>query len=411
MQFETRDAKLKNGVRVLKVPIRGAESATVLVLVKTGSRNEQDNQAGISHVLEHMLFKGTKKYKTALALAEAVDAMGGINNAFTGKEYTGYYITTAGKHLPKSLEILGEMLTSPLIPAEDLKREREVIVEEINMYEDHLMERAGEEFENLVYGGSRMGKLIIGTKESVRATETEDLRHYMKRWYTGSNVLVVVAGKVKSGEDEKIEESFGGLQKGPKLEYLDGAEYGKEREFHLRKKTEQAHFVIGVPGISMLDPRRYALQIAQVVLGGNMSSRLFNEIREKRGLAYYVGAEMETNYDVGYLAVKAGVKLEKLTEAMAVVKQEMLELGETITVKEVKNAKDYLLGKLPLSIEGSMEVARFLGLRAVVTGEIRQPEEVKAAIKRVTRVEVKQLLQELMSDEKLRSVVVGPKNQ
>lgn len=414
MQFETTYSKLKNGVRVLAVPIKGAESVTALVLVKTGSRNESDKQAGISHVLEHMLFKGTKKYPTALALAEAVDAMGALNNAFTGKEYTGYYITASGKHLPKSLEILGEMLTSPLIPAEDLKREREVIVEEINMYEDHPMERAGEEFENLIYGGSRMGKLIIGTKESVRATETGDLRRYMKKWYRGGNVLVVVAGKVANGLEHTanslIEEHFGGLQKGAKLDYLESAGYGKEKEFHLKKKTEQAHFVIGVPGLSMLDPRRYALQIAEIVLGGNMSSRLFNEIREKRGLAYYVGAEVETNYDVGYLAVKAGVRLTKLTEAMAVVQQEMLELGETITEKEVASAKDYLLGKLPLSLEGSMEVARFLGMRALVTEEIRQPEEVKERIKKVTKVEVQKVLREVMSDEKLRSVVVGPRS-
>ncbi|MFH2019580.1 MAG: pitrilysin family protein [bacterium] len=411
MQFQTSYTKLKNGVRVLTVPIKGAESVTALVLVKTGSRNESDKQAGISHVLEHMLFKGTKRYPTALLLAEAVDAMGALNNAFTGKEYTGYYITASGKHLPKSLDILGEMVTSPLLPGEDLKREREVIVEEINMYEDHPMERAGEEFENLIYGGSRMGKLIIGTKESVRATETKDLRTYMKKWYGGGNVLVVMAGKVKNISEGIVEQNFGGLQKGTKLDYLESAGYGKEKDFHLKKKTEQAHFVIGVPGLSMLDPRRYALQVAEVVLGGNMSSRLFNEIREKRGLAYYVGAEIETNYDVGYLAVKAGVKLEKLTEAMAVVKQEMLELGETITEKEVASGKDYLLGKLPLSLEGSMEVARFLGMRALITSEIRQPEEVKEQIKKVTKAEVQKVLRELMSDEKLRSVVVGPKGK
>ena len=196
MKFDVSYTKLANGVRVLTIPMAGVESVTAMILCKTGSRNETLPQAGISHVLEHMVFKGTKKYPTPMAIAEAVDSIGAEQNAFTSKEYTGYYITSAAKHLGLTLDIQSQMLTTPTLPQDDLNREREVIVEEINMYEDQPMSKASEEFENLMYDGSAMGRMIIGTKETVRATTSADLRKYMSRWYRGGNILVVVAGRI-----------------------------------------------------------------------------------------------------------------------------------------------------------------------------------------------------------------------
>jgi predicted Zn-dependent peptidase len=410
MQFATNYIKLKNGVRVLTIPMPGVESVTALILCKTGSRNETPNQSGISHVLEHMVFKGTKKYPSPMHIAEAVDSIGAEQNAFTSKEYTGYYITSAAKHLPLTLDIQAEMLTKPLLPQDDLNREREVIVEEINMYEDHPMERAMEEFENLMYQGSSMGRLIIGTKETVRATTSADLRKYMGEWYYGGNILVVIAGKIEDEGSVKalVEKQLGAMKSGPIAGYTSVATYGPVEARHHKKKTEQAHFLIGVPGLSMSDPRRYALSLAQVVLGGGMSSRLFNEIREKRGLAYYVKADLDSAYDAGYFSVRAGVKLEKLSEAMQVVKDEMLKLSKTITEKEIAKAKEYLLGRMPLSLEDSMGVAQFFGTRALMLDEIRQPEEVQQKIQKTTIEEVKAVLDELVSEDTLRSVVVGP---
>jgi predicted Zn-dependent peptidase len=420
MHFDLDYSKLKNGVRVLTVPMLGTEGVTALVLVRTGSRNETPEQSGMSHVLEHMLFKGTKKYPTPMAIAEAVDGIGAENNAFTGKEYTGYYITSAAKHLPLTLDILSEMVTVPTLPQADLEREREVIVQEIAMYEDEPRERVGEEFENLMYQGSSMGRLIIGTKETVRATTSERLRAYMQEWYRGGNVLVVVAGKIQESRfriQDLIEEKFGGIPASAKATagkggfdpYVSAGCYGPIEQRHFKKKTEQAHFYLGVPGLSIADPRRYALQIAQVVLGGGMSSRLFNEIREKRGLAYYVRAELDAAYDVGYFAVRAGVALEKLSDALKVSREELLKLGATITGAEIAKAKEYLLGHLPLTLEDSMGVAQFLGMRALITDEIRQPEEMEEKVSTVTLTEVQAVLAELVSEEKLRSVVVGPK--
>ena len=417
MQFDVNYSKLKNGVRVLTVPMAGVESVTAMILCKTGSRNETLPQAGISHVLEHMVFKGTTKYPSPMAIAEAVDSIGAEQNAFTSKEYTGYYITSAAQHLGLTLDIQSQMLTAPLLPQDDLNREREVSVEEINMYEDQPMSKANEEFENLMYGGSSMGRMIIGTKETVRATTSQDLRQYMNRWYRGSNMLIVIAGKFSNPKfsnsqmKELLEEKFGGMDSGKMDNYKTKASYGKAEARHFKKKTEQAHFYLGVPGLSINDPRRYALQMGQVVLGGGMSSRLFNEIREKRGLAYYVKADMDSNFDCGYLGVRAGVKLEKLGEAMAVVKKEMLKLAETITQEELAKAKDYILGHLPLSLEGSMDIAQFYGMRALVMDEIRHPDEVVKRVSSVQLDEVKKVLSELVSEKLIRSVVVGPKGK
>ncbi len=413
MQFDTTYTKLANGVRVLLVPMAGVESVTTMILVKTGSRNETEEQAGISHVLEHMVFKGTKKYPSPMAIAEAVDGIGAEQNAFTSKEYTGYYITSAAQHLPLALDIQSEMLTVPLLPQDDLNREREVIVEEINMYEDQPMAKAAEEFENLMYGGSSLGREIIGTKETVRATTSEHLRTYLDNWYYGGNVLVVVAGKVanKDAVMRLIEEKLGGMKQGGIMDYTTAGGYGPVEAKLCKKKTEQAHFYMGVPALSMHDPRRYALQLAQVVLGGGMSSRLFNEIREKRGLAYYVKADIDMAYDTGYLAVRAGVKLEQLAEALKVVKEEMLKLGSTITEAELNKAKEYLLGRMPLSLEESMGVAQFFGMRALIKDEIVQPDQVVKKVKGVTMEEVRAVCEELIKESEIRSVVVGPKGK
>lgn len=412
MQFDVNYGKLKNGVRTLIVPMPGVESVTTMLLCKTGSRNETAEQAGISHVLEHMVFKGTKSYPSPMAIAEAVDGIGAEQNAFTSKEYTGYYITSAAKHLSLALDIQSEMLTVPLLPQTDLEREREVIVEEINMYEDQPMAKAGEEFENLIYEGSSLGREIIGTKKTVRATTSQALRKYLERWYRGGNVMVVVAGAAehvtRNTLHGMIEEKLGNMGTGDVEPYVSAGGYGPVEQRHFKKKTEQAHFYMGVPGVSMNDPRRYALQLGQIVLGGGMSSRLFNEIREKRGLAYYVKADMDMTFDTGYLTVRAGVNLDKLSEAMKVVKEEMLKLGETMTAEELNKAKEYVLGHMPLSLEGSMDVAQFFGMRVLIKDEVIQPDAVAKIVQNVSLEEVKRVVGEVIREEEMRSVVVGP---
>lgn len=409
MQFNTDYYKLPNGVRVLLVPMPGVESATTLVLAKTGSRNESEEEAGISHILEHMVLKATKKFPTQMMLSSTIDSMGAEHNAFTGKEYTGYYITAASMHQHKSIELLADVVTEPLLLEENLNTEKGVIVEEYHMYQDLPIRRAPEEFENLLWQ-KPMGRFIEGTPETINSCSAHALRQYLNKWYKGGNLLVVIAGKIEKEAKKWIEEYFGEVEKGEMLPYTTRAVFGKEKKKFIEKKTEQAHFVLGYPGIAMTDERRYALSLAQIVLGGPMSSRLFNEIREKRGLAYYVRAEDEAAYDTGYLAVRAGVKLDKLNEAMEVVKNEFYRLADTFGEKDLKLAKDYALGKLPLSLESSMDVAQFFGMRALALDEVRQPFEEAEKLRSVTVADVGAVVREIVKEEELRSVVVGPRD-
>ena len=409
MKFETNYHSLKNGVRVLTIPMSGVESLASLVLVRTGSRNESPEIAGISHVLEHMLFKGTKKYRTSLSLASAVDALGAEYNAYTAKEYTGYYIHADARHAGRAIEILGEMVTSPLLMEEELKREQGVIIEEINMYEDLPMERAEEEVENLLYMGNPLGRLIIGNKKTVAATTPETVRAYKDKWYRGGNVLIVLVGKLPKGERmELLENAFGGLPGGKLEQFVVPGAYGEERSFHLTKKTEQAHFAMAWPGHSLDNNDRYAAKVLATALGGSMSSRLFTEVREKRGLAYYVRAGHDPLYDVGQFVVKAGVKLEQLGEAKRVVMEQTATIGESVTESEVKLARDNLHGRTVLAMTDPMSVAQYYGHRTLLTDKVLGIDETLKALDKVTLSEVKRVAKELLRSELCRSVVVGP---
>lgn len=413
MQFKTDYFRLTNGVRVLTIPMDGVESIASLVLVKTGSRNETDEQAGISHVLEHMLFKGSENYPTPLDLATAVDALGAEYNAYTGKEYTGYYIHADARHFDSAITVLSEMLTKPLIKLEELSREQGVIIEEINMYEDLPQERSEEELENVLYGGSSLGRLIIGTKETVAATTPATVRAYKDAWYTGGNVLIILVGKVhdrsRSQLESLLDEMFGGLAKGDVTNFTTLGMYGKDRSYHLKKKTEQAHFAMGWPGYDLRDPRRFAAKVLSNILGGSMSSRLFTEVREKRGLAYYIRASHEVLADVGQFTVKAGVRLEKLSEALEVVKDQMHTIGTTVTEKELKLAKDNLHGRMVLSLTDPMAVAQYFGHRTLITDDILPVADILAELDKVDLDMVRTTAADILKADELRTVVVGPR--
>lgn len=415
MKFDTNYYSLKNGVRVLEIPMAGVESIASLVLVKTGSRNEDEPQAGISHVLEHMLFKGSKNYPTPLEVASAVEALGAEYNAYTSKEYTGYYIHADARHFEKSISILSEMITKPLIKEAELAREQGVIIEEINMYEDMPPERAEEEMENVLYGGSSLGRLIIGTKETVAATTSSTVRAYKEQWYRGGNMLIVLVGKVKKYTERQmkslLEEMFGGMESGPVTNYTTLGMYGKERFYHLKKKTEQAHFAIGLPGYDMREPRRYAAKVLSNILGGTMSSRLFTEVREKRGLAYYVRAAHDPLADVGQFTVRAGVKLAKLSEALEVVKEQVLTIGKTVTEKELKLAKDNLHGRIVLSLTDPMSVAQYFGHRTLVTDDVMPIGEILTELDKVDLEAIKLTAKDLLTESEMRTVVVGPREK
>ena len=408
---------LKNGATLLRVPLPSSKSVTVLALVNAGRRYETAPLAGISHFLEHMVFKGTASYPNAQVLSSVIDEVGGEFNAFTSKEYTGYYVKLASRYMQTALDVVTDMLCVPELRQEDIDREVNVIVEEINMYEDMPMRNIQDIFDELMFSQSNLSGRILGSKETVRALSSEDFKQYMNEWYGFKNVVVVVAGDDSVVDDESlvatVEQmlSKGGDERraGEHASFLT-KQYGDERKRIVFKETEQAHFVMGLPTFSREDSRRYALSVLSTLLGKTMSSRLFTEIREKRGLCYYVRSEMDFYRDVGVFGAAAGVDPKRINEAVAATKHEFLAaLSEKpITEKEVVAAKQNLVGSLALELEDSQSVAGWYGMKQLLEGKVETEEEATARIEAVTLTDVVSVLEDVVKEEALRFALIGP---
>ena len=412
-QFKT----LKSGLRVLVFPMPRLESATVMVGVGAGSRYETRRINGLAHFMEHMAFKGTKKRPTTQQIASEIEAVGGVFNAFTDKEFTGYWVKLPVRHLPLACDILSDMLTNSLLKQEEIERERGVIIEEINMREDVPMTKAAVEFERLLYGDNPMGWDIAGEKETVAKINRADFLAYMRRLYFAKNMVVAVAGGIKGKKlnelIELVRDYFGSLRKVGKnitkpVNIEAGVGQDKPRLKLISKKTEQAHFCLGVPGCSLKDKRRWASGVLTAILGGGMSSRLFLEIRERRGLAYYVGSEAEFYTDSGYIVSRAGVKTEKVREAIKVTLGEMEKLAaKKVSQKELVKAKEMLKGHLILSLEDSQNVAQRGATQLILEGKVRTPAQALVEIDKVTAQDVQSVARDLFRREKINLTIVG----
>ncbi|PIR58685.1 MAG: hypothetical protein COU69_04205 [Candidatus Pacebacteria bacterium CG10_big_fil_rev_8_21_14_0_10_56_10] len=424
--LDCSQTKLDSGLPVIRVPMSSVESTTVLVLANTGSRYEQPDQHGIAHFFEHLVFKGTAKYPTAQDLAKVVDGIGANFNAFTSKEFTGYYVQAAARHLELALEVVAEMLLAPQLRQDDIDREKGVIIEEMNMYADMPAHHIANLFEQMVYNGTGLGHDVIGEKETVANLTAVDFRAFLDDWYDLGNLQLVIAGDHRRVEDEKlldvIEQQFGRApesQRRPaKIDIsrhttarTKGRIFAAER-FHLEeRRSEQAHFVLGWPAMPRRDERRYALSLLSVIIGGNMSSRLFSEVREKRGLAYYVHSDLDHFHDGGLLGAAAGVDPGRVEEALRVTIGEFLELGEgrqPVTAEELAAAKEYLAGKTVLGLEDSQRVAQYFGMRQLLLDEVESPQRLLKKIKAVKLEELNRLAAELLRPEELRLAVIGP---
>lgn len=414
--------QLKNGLKVLRIylPI---ESTTCLMLSNTGSRYESEAQFGIAHFLEHMVFKGSKKYPTALNLAEVIDGIGADFNAYTSKEYTGYYVKAASKHLDLALDVLSDMLLASNFKQEDIDREKGVIIEELNMYLDNPARHIGNLFEQMAYQGSGLSHDIIGLKKTIKSFKKQDFLDFTHQWYDLSNMTLVLAGKesalkgaAKLGQVESLfDEKYHARNSGKLAVQARQATFKANplstQKLHVEdKQTQQAHFVMAWPGIKRSDERKYAASLLSVILGGNMSSRLFSEIREKRGLAYYVHSDVDQYHDGGVFGVAAGVDLSRIEEALAVTVEQFYTLADgtnKIKAQELQKAKDYLMGSMILGFESSDNVAQFLGLRQLLLGKIESPEEIFDKIKAVSLEEVMTLAKQLFKENELRLAVIG----
>lgn len=403
---------LKNGLRLITIPIEEVQSVTTLVLVGAGSRYEVKENNGISHFLEHMAFKGTKKRPSAIEISSIIDGMGAESNAFTSKEYTGYYIKSAADKVDVSLDLLSDMLTNLELSQEEIEKERGVIIEEINMYEDTPARKIGDVIEELLYGDVPLGWDIAGTKDVIRSVNRNDFVEYMKKWYATSNMVLVVAGKIDPEEIEtKAQDYFGKLEDWKIGTFNKVTETQEKPAIKLvHKTTEQAHFALAVRSAGVHNEEdRYPLAILASVLGGGMSSRLFSEVREKRGLAYYVRAYADRYQDVGYFAAFAGVDKNRIDEAITVVKEEFLKVAKTgeITEEEVKKAKEYNKGHFVLGLEDTQSVAIFFAMNQILEKELKTPEDILAKIEAVTRDDVERVAKKYLDTNAFNLAIIG----
>ncbi|MFA9288774.1 MAG: M16 family metallopeptidase [Weeksellaceae bacterium] len=385
---------LKNGLSTIFIDTGSFPSITSLILVGAGSRYENRKNNGIAHFFEHMAFKGSKDYTDAHEIAATIEGLGGVFNAFTSKDHTGYWVKAPATHLEKVVHVLSDMLLHPKLDPEEIEREKGVIIEEINMYEDMPSSKVGDIFDDLMFAGHPLEYEIAGTKESVTAATQQTFIDYRNTYYHPSNAVVVIAGGL--GFDQKPAEGYIKLlekyfdQWAPGEKVVPKLFVGKPDRVRVRakkKKTEQAHFCVGFPAFSFSDERRYALGILATILGGGMASRLFHELRERRGLCYYVSTGREMYEDTGYIVTQAGVSTQKdkITEAIKLVVQEHRSLVKNITDEEITRAKEVLKGRMVLSLEDSHNTASFFGVQFLLQGSKRIPQEMVQLIDAVTK--------------------------
>ncbi len=400
---------LPTGLRVLTAPTTGTESVTVLVFAGAGSRYEEQHERGISHFLEHMFFKGGERYKSTQEVSAAIDGVGGEFNAFTGKEYAGYYVKVAADHAALACDVLGDMLEHAQFPQEEIEKERGVIMEEERMYQDTPMYRAGWDFEQLLFGDHPLGWDTIGLEPVIRSVNQADFRKHRDRLYQAANLVVAFAGKITEAQALELSERyFSGLTGDAKETFRQFEHYGQEPLYFRAKPTEQAHLVLGVPGVPSKHPDHYATKLLGVILGGNMSSRMFLRIREARGLCYYVATETDHYLDAGSLSTRAGVDQSRLTEAISAIRTEYdLAARDGVTEEEVRRAKDYLRGSITLSLEDSEERAHFYGKQALLYPKVKDVEEYLAGIEAVSIDQINAVAARLLTPAAYRLVVIG----
>ncbi len=401
---------LKNGLRVVVVSMPAVESVTTMVMVGVGSRYEQKTTSGISHFLEHMAFKGTKKRPTALEIATLLDGIGAESNAFTSKEVTAYHIKSSATHINTSFDVLSDILMHSTLPEEEINREKGVILEEFNMYEDMPMRKIGDVFENLMFGNVPLGWDILGDRTIIRGATRTKFTKFMDSYYSASNMTLVVVGKVNVDEVKKLSEKyFSGLKKFDTPTYKKFARKNAGVEVFIKtKKTEQTHFAMGVPAVGLSDTKdRFALSVLSAILGGGMSSRLFYEVRERRGLAYYVRAYVDRYMDTGYLAAFAGVDNARAIESVAVVYEQMRRAATgDFTKAEIQKAKEFIKGHFVLGLEDTGAVAIYYGSDEMLECAIEDPSGVLAKIDRVTDADVVRVAKKYLS-QPFKLAVIG----
>jgi len=402
---------LDNGLRVVSKQLDGTQAVTVLVLTGAGSRYEQQSNRGLSHFLEHMFFKGGERFKNAKEVSETVDSVGGEFNAFTGKEYAGYYVKVAHENTDTAFDVLSDMMMNARFEQAEIDKERGVILEEYNMYQDTPMYQIGWQFENMAFGDQPLGWDEIGLKDVIRTVNQEDFAKYKKDLYATDNIVIAVSGNI---DHETVLEKVAKFFPMEKSEHAfdfkayDGTK-GVERVVVKEKKTEQAHLAVGVEAYAETDDDHWVLKVLSVILGGNMSSRMFLNVREAHGLAYYVRTSTDNYMDTGLISTTAGVDVSRAHMAVEkIVEQYKIISEEDVSEAELAKGKNYLKGKMVLGLEDSEEYAHLLAKYELLHKDPKTPEEIMAGIDKVTVADVRRVASELFQPERLKFTIIGP---
>jgi len=388
--------RLENGVRVVTAPMPQIGSVSCFVTLAAGSRYETPNSKGIAHFAEHMFFKGTERRPTARTIATEIDAIGGEFNAFTGKELTGYYVKCGSETRDVALDVLSDMLLHSSFDPAEIEKEKGVILEEMNVYLDTPQRYVGNVYDRLLYADQPLGWDILGTKETIEATTRETFTSYLGAWYRPERIVIGVGGRIGEGTPTGVP--------APVTLPPDTSPVALHT-----KSSEQAHLILGVRGYPIGHPNRYALQLLAVVLGGGMSSRLFTEVREKRGLAYYVHASHSGYTDTGTFYSGAGVDVDRVDEAVTTILGELHKIAEEpVPADELEKARGYAKGRFVLRLESPQGTIQYGLRREVLEAEIEEPDELLARLDEVTIEDVQRVARDLFEGKRLYLALVGP---
>ncbi len=405
--------RLSNSLRIIFAPLHDTNAVTVLAMTNVGSRYETAQNNGVSHFLEHMMFKGTEKRPTALDVSKDLDGVGASFNAFTGKDYTGYYIKLGSDHLALAMDIVADMLWHSKFLPEEIDRERHVIAEEINMYEDNPIMHVEEKFEESLFGAHHpLGRLIAGPKRNIASMKRADIVRYFQAHYFPANMVLCVAGKFPRATTlREIRSLFGGRgvrRRAPGYTPFRVSQQ-RLRLTMLTRDTEQVQVALGYPALPYMHKDVPALSLLSVILGGNMSSRLFTRVREQEGLAYSIRASRSSFADTGTFVVQAGLDKTRLLPALKLVVEELRSAAaHGVTDDELAHAKEFIRGKLTIELEDSESVANFLASQQLLTGAIKTPEQKFAELARVRKADLQRIARSLFRPQRLTTAIIGP---
>ena len=402
---------LSNGLKIITIPMEDNPAVTVLVTVETGSKYEKKEISGLSHFLEHMVFKGSKKRPTAMDISRELDSLGAQYNAFTSQEYTGYYAKVSKEKIDTALDIVSDIYLHPLFDGKEIEKEKGVIVEEIRMYQDSPHRHVNDLFINLVYGDQPAGWNIAGNENTVKSFNREDFVKYLSEHYVAEATTVVISGTFDEKDAiEKVEKAFSNISTDKKHTKLKVKEEQNKPQTLLKfKETEQAHLILGVRSFDAKSEYDPVLSVLSTLLGGGMSSRLFQKLREEMGVGYYIRSSHDAYTDHGLFTISTGIDTTRIDEVIKVLLNECKKIvNEEISEQELNKVKDYIAGSFVLGLETSDSRAEYCAINQILKGKIDSPKEEIEKIKKVTVNDIKEIAKKIFVDENLNLAIIGP---